>query len=267
MMRSCDTYREEDVLAWILGDSEVGVTQELAEHMVACPVCRARAEEYLILHRSADRLRSDPVIRWRGFDSPFGAMRVAASGAGLVALSWQDESDEAFVVGLERRHRSTPVVCDTDELDPAEEQLTEYFDRRRPGFDLSVDLARLGDFPARGPRRGLRPRVRGDGDVCGTRRAHRASEGGAGRGQRARPQPDSDHRAVSPASSAPTGRSADTPADSATSARCSASRVATTWSLPMPRLRRASGRSPSADRVARGRGGLGALLDELVEAL
>ena len=85
-------------------------------------------------------------IRWRRFDSPFGAMRVAASGAGLVALSWQDESDEAFVVGLERRHRSTPVVCDTEELDSTEEQLTAYFDRRRPGFDLPVDLAQLGDF-------------------------------------------------------------------------------------------------------------------------
>lgn len=88
----------------------------------------------------------DGTIRWRRFDSPFGAMRVAASEAGVVALSWQDESDEAFVVGLERRHRFTPVVCDTDELVAAEEQLTDYFGRRRPGFDLPVDLAHLGDF-------------------------------------------------------------------------------------------------------------------------
>ena len=146
MTQRCATCREEDVLAWVLGDSDAVVAQAVAEHLAVCPACRDRAREYLILHRSAAELRADPVIRWRRFDSPFGAMRVAASGEGLVALSWQDESDDAFVAGLERRHRSTPVVCDTDELDPAEAQLTEYFGHRRPGFDLPVDLTRVGDF-------------------------------------------------------------------------------------------------------------------------
>ena len=146
MTQSCATYREEDVLAWILRDSDAGAAQALAEHMALCPACRERAAEYRILQGSAGGFRNDPVIRWRRFDSPFGAMRVAASVAGLVALSWQDACDEAFVAGLERRYPSTPVVCDTDELDPAEEQLTEYFGRRRPLFDLRVDLAGLGDF-------------------------------------------------------------------------------------------------------------------------
>ena len=146
MTRICTTYREEDLIAWILGDSDAGAAQALAEHLAVCPACRERAAEYRILQGTASRLRDDAVIRWRRFESPFGAMRVAASPAGLVALSWQDESDEAFVGDLERRYRSTPVVCDADELDPAEEQLTEYFGRRRPRFDLTVDLAELGDF-------------------------------------------------------------------------------------------------------------------------
>lgn len=145
MTRGC-TYREEDVLAWILGDPDADAALTLAEHMAACPDCRERAAEYRILHRSGKGLRDGPVIRWRGFDSPFGSMRVAASAAGLVALSWQDESDDAFVAGLEYRYPSTPVVCDTDRLAPAEEQLTEYFGRRRPRFNLFVDLAQLGDF-------------------------------------------------------------------------------------------------------------------------
>ena len=38
------------------------------------------------------------------------------------------------------------MVRDTDRLGPAEEQLTEYFGRRRPRFDLFVDLTGLGDF-------------------------------------------------------------------------------------------------------------------------
>ena len=137
---------EEDVLAWILGDLDAEAAEAMTEEMAASPGLRERAAEYRLLHRSAKGLRDGPVIRWRRFDSPFGAMRVAASAAGLVALSWQDESDDAFVAGLERRYRSTPVVCDTDRLAPAEEQLTEYFGRRRPRFDLFVDLTALGDF-------------------------------------------------------------------------------------------------------------------------
>lgn len=137
---------EEDVLAWILGDLDAEAAQSMTEDLAASPDLRERAAEYRILHLSAKGLRDGPVIRWRRFDSPFGAMRVAASAAGLVALSWQDESDDAFVTGLERRYRSTPLVCDTDRLASAEEQLMEYFGRRRLRFDLSVDLTELGDF-------------------------------------------------------------------------------------------------------------------------
>ena len=137
---------EEDVLAWILDDLDAEAAQAMTEDLAANPDLRERTAEYRVLHRSAKDLRDGPVIRWRRFDSPFGAMRIAASGAGLVALSWQDESDDAFVAGLERRYPSTPVVCDTDWLAPAEAQLTEYFGCRRPRFDLFVDLTELGDF-------------------------------------------------------------------------------------------------------------------------
>ncbi|MYA32547.1 MAG: methylated-DNA--[protein]-cysteine S-methyltransferase [Gemmatimonadales bacterium] len=146
MTRRCTTCREEDVLAWVLGDPDADAAPELAERMAACPACRERAVEYGLLHLSAESLRDGPAIRWRRFGSPFGAMRIAAGTGGLVALSWQDESDDAFVAGLERRYPSTPVVCDTDRLVAAEEQLTEYFGRRRPRFDLLVDLTELGDF-------------------------------------------------------------------------------------------------------------------------
>ncbi|MDE2663851.1 MAG: methylated-DNA--[protein]-cysteine S-methyltransferase [Gemmatimonadota bacterium] len=146
MTRRCMTCHEEDVLAWILDDPDADAAQKLAERVAACPVCRERAVEYRILDLAAHGLRDGPVIRWHRFDSPFGAMRVAASPAGLVALSWQDKNDDAFVAGLEDRYPSTPVVRDTDRLGPAEAQLTEYFGRRRPRFDLLVDITELGDF-------------------------------------------------------------------------------------------------------------------------
>ncbi len=146
MTRRCTTCHEDDVLAWVLGDSDADAAPTLAKHLAACPDCREWAVEYRILHRSAEGLRNGPAIRWRRFGSPFGAMRVAASTGGLVALSWQDESDDAFVAGLERRYPAIPVVRDTDRLGPAEEQLTEYFGRRRARFDLFVDLTGLGGF-------------------------------------------------------------------------------------------------------------------------
>lgn len=146
MTRRCTTCREEDVLAWVLGEADGDAALKLAERVAACPVCRERAVEYRMLDLSAAGLRDGPVIRWRRFGSPFGDMRVAAGTGGLIALSWQDESDDAFVAGLERRYPSTPVVCDTDRLITAEEQLAEYFGRRRPRFDLLVDLTELGDF-------------------------------------------------------------------------------------------------------------------------
>ncbi len=139
-------WSEEELVAWILGDSDAEAARAMTEDLAANPDLRERAAEYRLLHRAAESLRDGPVIRWRRFDSPFGAMRVAASAEGLVALSWQDESDDAFVAGLERRYRSTPVVLDTDRLAPAEAQLTEYFGRRRPRFDLFVDLTELGEF-------------------------------------------------------------------------------------------------------------------------
>ena len=146
MTGPCSDYGDEDVVAWMLGDSDDSKAQDLAEHLASCPACRVRAAEYRALDRSAGACREGPVIRWRGFDSPFGAMRVAASREGLVALTWQAASDEAFVAGLERRYRAAPVVCDGDELADAEAQLGAYFDRRRQGFELPVDLGGLTDF-------------------------------------------------------------------------------------------------------------------------
>ena len=79
MTGGCPTYRDEDVLAFILGDLPAPQGGEVAEHLAACPSCLERAAEYRDLDRSAGACRRGPVIRWRGFDSPFGTMRIAAS--------------------------------------------------------------------------------------------------------------------------------------------------------------------------------------------
>ncbi|MCG8468475.1 MAG: methylated-DNA--[protein]-cysteine S-methyltransferase [Gemmatimonadetes bacterium] len=142
----CEEYDDEDVLAWVLGDVDEAEEQGLTAHLASCSSCLERAAEYRALEHSADACRTGPVIRWRGFKTPFGTVRIAASRDGLIDLSWQMPSDDEFIARLERRHSETPVVCDCDELEPAEEQLCEYFDRERRSFDLPIDLSALTPF-------------------------------------------------------------------------------------------------------------------------
>lgn len=140
------TYRDEDLLAWVLGDAEGSRGDDLTLHLAECPSCRERAEEYCALDRSAGACREGAVIRWRAFKSPFGTMRIAASRTGLVQLTWRSPDDGAFVGGLEDRFRKAPVVCDCGQLEPVEEQLHEYFEARRTRFELPVDFGGLTDF-------------------------------------------------------------------------------------------------------------------------
>jgi len=142
----CATNRDEDVLAWVLGDLAVAEGEDVVEHLATCPSCLGRAAEYRALAASADACRDGAVIRWRGFNTPFGTVRIAASRAGLIDLSWQLGSDDEFIARLERRHRETPVVCDCDELEAAENQMHEYFDRNRRDFELPLDLSALTGF-------------------------------------------------------------------------------------------------------------------------
>ncbi len=146
MSVGCRTYKDEDVLAWVLGDLSGPAEDGLAEHLATCTSCLERAAEYRALDASAGACREGAVIRWRGFETPFGTVRIAASRAGLIDLTWQLSNDDEFIARLEARHRETPVVCDCDELEGAESQLHEYFERRRRAFDLPLDLSALTDF-------------------------------------------------------------------------------------------------------------------------
>jgi methylated-DNA-[protein]-cysteine S-methyltransferase len=142
----CGSYEDDDLLAWVLGDMPEGDERALTHHLSECSMCCERTAEYRQLERSADACRKGDVIRWRGFESPFGMIRIASSRQGLVALSWQSADDGAFVARLEEKFETAPVVCDCDHLVPAENQLLEYFARRRESFDLPVDLSALTDF-------------------------------------------------------------------------------------------------------------------------
>lgn len=77
-------------------------------------------------------------VSYAVMDSPVGGLVLAASEAGLVACSYDDET-----ITLERVARavSPRILKSPQRLDEARRQLDAYFTGRRREFDLTVDLA------------------------------------------------------------------------------------------------------------------------------
>lgn len=91
----------------------------------------------------------DRTVRWHRFETPFGAIRAAATDRGLARVAWQEEGDGAFVAELEERFPDAPVVPDPEGLREVERQLSEYFRGDREAFDLPVDLDPVSEFDRR----------------------------------------------------------------------------------------------------------------------
>ena len=77
-------------------------------------------------------------------DSPLGALLVAVSERGLCWISFGSEETEP-IEGLARR-LGARVLRAARPVDPARRELSEYFEGRRRGFDLPVDLSGLPSF-------------------------------------------------------------------------------------------------------------------------
>ncbi len=145
MSKPACSYTEEQVVAWSVGDLDRRDEQAFVEHLGECPECRDEAAELRSLDLAVSGCCRDSVIRWRGFESPFGRMKIAASPGGLVELSWR-RGEGRFIRTLEKRFPDVPVVPDTNRLEEAEHELEEYFSGRRRVFELPVDLTRLSQF-------------------------------------------------------------------------------------------------------------------------
>ena len=77
-------------------------------------------------------------------DSPIGSLFVAASDEGLAAISFDAQPEEH----LERlaRFAGPRVLRSPKSVDVARRELGEYFDGKRRGFDVSLDLRGLPAF-------------------------------------------------------------------------------------------------------------------------
>ena len=140
---------DEEVFAFAADELDGAAAAAVAEHLGECEPCRERAVDYRALRETLDACCGSGAVRWHRFEVPFGTLRVAAGDEGLVRLSWQEESDEAFADELCRRFPGRPVVRDRDALAETERQLREYFAGDRTSFDLPVDLSALTDFERR----------------------------------------------------------------------------------------------------------------------
>ena len=79
-------------------------------------------------------------VAFASADSPFGPLLVAVTDRGLVRLAYPDEPVEDVLVELSR-DVSPRVLESPAETDRIRRELDEYFDGRRDGFDVDVDMA------------------------------------------------------------------------------------------------------------------------------
>ncbi|MGH7564379.1 MAG: methylated-DNA--[protein]-cysteine S-methyltransferase [Gemmatimonadota bacterium] len=143
------TYTDEDVLAFVAGDLAESDELAMGLHFGECGACRDQAAEFTALHRTLGTYSDDDIVRWHGFETPFGRTYAATTGTGLARVSWRETEPDAFVGGLEESFPGRPVIHERRGLEAAEHQLTEYFAGSRTRFDLPVDLAAVSEFDRR----------------------------------------------------------------------------------------------------------------------
>jgi methylated-DNA-[protein]-cysteine S-methyltransferase len=95
------------------------------------------------LHRKLEQAAADEGlldIAYRTVDSPVGPLLLAATPRGLVRVAYDVEGHDRVLDTLASR-LSPRVLRAPKRLDPAAQELEEYFDGRRRSFDLPLDLS------------------------------------------------------------------------------------------------------------------------------
>jgi methylated-DNA-[protein]-cysteine S-methyltransferase len=118
-------------------------------------------------------------------DSPLGRLLVAVTGDGVVRIAYENEDFDAELADL-AAHVSPRILVSPRRTDRARRQLDQYFEGRRTGFDLPVDLRsvvgfrrKVLDATARIPY-GQVSSYRAVASAAGNERAARAAGGALG---------------------------------------------------------------------------------------
>ena len=96
----------------------------------------ARLQERLAVRADEEHLLD---VGYRTVDSPVGSLLLAATDRGLVRVAFAGEGHDT-VLEMLARQISPRILRAPKRLDLAARELDEYFDGRRTGFDLALDL-------------------------------------------------------------------------------------------------------------------------------
>jgi methylated-DNA-[protein]-cysteine S-methyltransferase len=88
-------------------------------------------------------------VAYARYDSPLGALLLAATPAGLVRLAYLDEHDEAAVLADLAANISPRLLAAARPLDAPRRELEEYFAGRRREFRCALDWRLIGTFARR----------------------------------------------------------------------------------------------------------------------
>lgn len=77
-------------------------------------------------------------VAYRIVDSPVGPLLLAATGTGLVRVAFAEQDFDAVLTQLAEQI-SPRILRSPHRLDPAAQQLDDYFERRRRTFDVPLD--------------------------------------------------------------------------------------------------------------------------------
>jgi methylated-DNA-[protein]-cysteine S-methyltransferase len=114
------------------------------EELFATPTdTNADTDALARLHRKLEQAAEEEGlldVAYRTVDSPVGPLLLAATARGLVRVAYDVEGHDRVLDTLASR-LSPRVLRAPKRLDPAAQELEEYFDGRRRRFDLPLDLS------------------------------------------------------------------------------------------------------------------------------
>jgi methylated-DNA-[protein]-cysteine S-methyltransferase len=88
-------------------------------------------------------------VAYARVDSPVGTLVLASTPRGLARLAYVDEGQEDAVLQDIATRLSPRMLAAPARLDEPRRELDEYFEGHRRTFELTLDLALLGDFTRR----------------------------------------------------------------------------------------------------------------------
>lgn len=147
--RSAGHVAEQQLVALLVGDLPLEDAAALAAHVEACGVCAARAGSLRRLDAALAALAAlarEAPARW---GAPLQARAVVASPIGPLCILASEHGIAGVRFGEAERllaERTGAASAARALLEAAQQQLAEYFARRRSRFELPLDLEAVGSF-------------------------------------------------------------------------------------------------------------------------